>query len=404
MPPSGTWPDSEELELLAFGLHQSVEVAEQLYKFESASHNQERVDACKAIQQTENAQEISEIAKATQTTISIGLGWGGTVMFSQGSFMAEFHFGEDGQFACGEAKSFGLNVALVDASSSIAITLSPKWLLGGWSTVSGEFSDGNICLSVAYSPPGISIGATAVVNPSVAAEAFADAIAEAIGDGDVTLSDFLDILKGMDSPPGVMAIGVEFGVEMGDPFSEAIEALGVPDASLGMGCSSILSYCDDLDGDDICDDKAMVELLDNGELCSSNDVLGHLGTCDRCIDEATWWWGTTPIGFRCGVEPCWEDGTVCLAGTTCNKCCNEARQALGTKCGGSCWSDGTLCGAGTTCDFCCNSYEYWNSKAFTACGSEPCWSKGSHCGAGTTCNNCCNGYSYWWSKMFTCCD
>lgn len=103
------------------------------------------------------------------------------------------------------------------------------------------------------------------------------------------------------------------------------------------------------------------------------------------------------------VSGCWEDGTICLQGTTCGWCCNEALDALGTQCGGSKWADGTLCGAGTTCKNCQNSYGYWYSKAFTACGTEPKWQDGTHCGIGTTCNQCQNPYSYWYSKAFTAC-
>lgn len=95
------------------------------------------------------------------------------------------------------------------------------------------------------------------------------------------------------------------------------------------------------------------------------------------------------------ITGCWSDGTVCLQGTTCNQCCNTARQALMTQCGGAEWDDGTQCGLGTTCRACRNKATYWYGKAFTACGEEPCWGDGTRCLAGTSCNSCCNGYEWW---------
>lgn len=66
--------------------------------------------------------------------------------------------------------------------------------------------------------------------------------------------------------------------------------------------------------------------------------------------------------------------------------------------------DGTLCAVGTTCMSCKNEYSFWNSKAMTACGSEPCLQDGSRCASGTTCNTCCSGsHEYWDSLLFTAC-
>merc|ERR1712130_81025 len=111
---------------------------------------------------------------------------------------------------------------------------------------------------------------------------------------------------------------------------------------------------------------------------------------------ATHW--TSKAMTACGTEPCWPDGTVCGAGSTCNKCCNTARNAAGTKCGGDLWNDGTLCGLGTTCNHCRNRATYWTSKTMTACGTEPCWPDWTVCGAGTTCKKCCRN-QMWWKCM-----
>jgi len=91
----------------------------------------------------------------------------------------------------------------------------------------------------------------------------------------------------------------------------------------------------------------------------------------------------------------------------CNDCCDSWEYWEGkawTACGKEpCWNNGDLCGIGTTCNKCCNGHSYWYGKAMTACGREPCWNNGELCGAGTTCNQCCNGHSYWYGKAMTAC-
>jgi Fungal cellulose binding domain len=130
-------------------------------------------------------------------------------------------------------------------------------------------------------------------------------------------------------------------------------------------------------------------------------ACGFGTTCNFCENKATWW--DSKFMTACGTEPCWEDGKVCGAGTTCKKCCNTARDALGTKCGGAKWKDGTACGLGTTCNFCENPATWWDSKFFTACGTEPRWEDGTACAMGTTCNKCKNPASFWARKFFTAC-
>ena len=90
-----------------------------------------------------------------------------------------------------------------------------------------------------------------------------------------------------------------------------------------------------------------------------------------------------------GEPDCWEDGTVCLPGTSCNSCCNIAYDAGGFKCGGEAWADGTACFALTSCQLCANGYSWWLGAGYRACGEEPCWSDGTLCIPGTTCNSCC---------------
>jgi hypothetical protein len=140
------------------------------------------------------------------------------------------------------------------------------------------------------------------------------------------------------------------------------------------------------------------------------------------------------------ASTCLRDGQKCSPLINCKNCCNEARDSLGTRCGGDLWTDGTLCGLGSTCKFCKNSATYWFGKGFTACGTEPkspagtvcslgttcntcaepatywlsklatacgtegCWTRRTVCAAGTTCNNCCGGYSWKWDQFITSCD
>jgi len=105
-----------------------------------------------------------------------------------------------------------------------------------------------------------------------------------------------------------------------------------------------------------------------GDLWNDGTLCGLGTTCNHCRNRATYW--TSKTMTACGTEPCWPDWTVCGAGTTCNKCCNTARNAAGTKCGGSAWRDGTRCALGTTCNFCQNRATWWWSKFATACGSQ----------------------------------
>jgi hypothetical protein len=145
-----------------------------------------------------------------------------------------------------------------------------------------------------------------------------------------------------------------------------------------------------LDDDGVCKTVMMTHTLKLEIPCIDDGNICLAGTsCNDCCNGYEFW--TSNVFTTCGTEPCWDDGSICGAGTTCSNCCNTAYNALGTQCGGSCWSDGTICGAGTTCNHCCNTSEYWDSKVFTACGTEPCWGGGTVCGTGTTCENCCGG-------------
>ncbi|KAL7451909.1 hypothetical protein ACHAXS_000261, partial [Conticribra weissflogii] len=56
-----------------------------------------------------------------------------------------------------------------------------------------------------------------------------------------------------------------------------------------------------------------------------------------------------------------------------------------------CWNDGTICLEGTTCNSCCNPSTFWPDRDFTfKCGEMPCWEEGTTCLLSTTCNSCCH--------------
>mmetsp|Transcript_6014 Transcript_6014/g.11787 ORF Transcript_6014/g.11787 Transcript_6014/m.11787 type:complete len:1118 (+) Transcript_6014:86-3439(+) len=127
---------------------------------------------------------------------------------------------------------------------------------------------------------------------------------------------------------------------------------------------------------------------DDGTLC----LLGT--SCFGCKNPATYWYGKAFTA--CGTEARWDDGTVCLAGSSCSQCKNPATfwpdATFTWKCGSmDCWKDGTICLEGTTCNSCCNPSTFWPDRDFTfKCGEMPCWEEGTTCLLSTTCNSCCH--------------
>lgn len=140
-------------------------------------------------------------------------------------------------------------------------------------------------------------------------------------------------------------------------------------------------------------------LWENGRRCAAGS------SCNRCKNGHQYWYGKA--WTACGKEPEWSDGTVCLAGTSCKRCRNgwewwysKGAAACGRE---GRWYDGTRCFPGTSCKRCKNGYEYWHSKVFHACGREPRWKDGKRCLAGSSCNRCQNGYQYWFKYAWTAC-
>jgi len=136
---------------------------------------------------------------------------------------------------------------------------------------------------------------------------------------------------------------------------------------------------------------------------------GALGTCEtQCCyrsDNYEYWY--SKAWHACGMEPKWDDGSICALGTSCNACKNEAtfwHSKVITACGNEPkWNDGDRCALGTSCKMCKTKATYWYGKAWTACGNEPKWNDGSICALGTSCNACKNKATFWHGKVITAC-
>jgi len=81
----------------------------------------------------------------------------------------------------------------------------------------------------------------------------------------------------------------------------------------GAGLFGILHHCCSKVPDDTF--KA------DGEKCLGGTTA--LSTCFKCKNQATFWY--SKMSQACGEEPKWNDGTICLKGTSCSRCKNTAK-------------------------------------------------------------------------------
>jgi hypothetical protein len=161
----------------------------------------------------------------------------------------------------------------------------------------------------------------------------------------------------------------------------------------------------------VCGPKLKEKCLDDGEICGG-DKIGYI--CDKCCN------GVLDDAYVCG-EHCSKkhnticcdmnkdpdkqvckclsdglaDGTSCIPGESCYKCCNGAYKKKGWACGGKCTPDGTECTMGVDCHLCCERQTYWFSTGLTHCGVEPCYKDGESCVPDVSCTNCCSGAAYY---------
>ena len=68
-----------------------------------------------------------------------------------------------------------------------------------------------------------------------------------------------------------------------------------------------------------------LDCMGDGTWC---DIVEGMGfeSCENCCSKpATFWPSHDKMFWACGQMPCWGTDTRCLAGTTCNSCCNGSR-------------------------------------------------------------------------------
>ena len=139
--------------------------------------------------------------------------------------------------------------------------------------------------------------------------------------------------------------------------------------------------------------------LSDGTLC----LLGS--SCQRCQNPATYWYG--PAFTACGNEPGYADGTTCLPGFSCQKCENPSTYWYGPalqKCGQEPkYEDGTTCLPGFSCENCLNPSTYWYGPAVQKCGPEPKYEDGTTCLPELSCQNCLNPSTYWYGPALQKC-
>jgi hypothetical protein len=118
-----------------------------------------------------------------------------------------------------------------------------------------------------------------------------------------------------------------------------------------------------------------------GECIPSGSECTYYGTCNKCcVDNRATppgllypignspHWNATIGSLVCGYEQCWEDGTDCIAGYTCQNCCNSTYGG-NDKCGGTCLDNGTKCDYYSTCGSCCMGSKYDTTLGYHVCYS-----------------------------------
>jgi len=99
------------------------------------------------------------------------------------------------------------------------------------------------------------------------------------------------------------------------------------------------------------------------------------------------------------MPPCWERGTKCKLGLSCEtECCRDSfyKSYWWSKKSYACgfealWEDGKKCGGGS-CARCKKEATYWHGKTSKACGKETPWKKNKKCVPLFTCKACKNGW------------
>jgi len=109
-----------------------------------------------------------------------------------------------------------------------------------------------------------------------------------------------------------------------------------------------------------------------------------------------------------GTEsPCLDDGKICFPSQSCHQCCNKAtywNSKMFSACGTEpCLKDGTVCLTDLSCRKCCSKkpghaegHKWYSKGGLTACGVEPCWPSKQVCLPyfGGSCDRCCKGNTF----------
>ena len=108
--------------------------------------------------------------------------------------------------------------------------------------------------------------------------------------------------------------------------------------------------------------------LDDGTPC---DLASN---CEMCHTKASFWYDVGE--FRCGSEPNFDEGRVCIPFRSCNSCAGEEFSFWFTKSFFACGEepklvDGTLCQRFSSCRACENPPTRWSVLGGLACGVEP---------------------------------
>jgi hypothetical protein len=106
------------------------------------------------------------------------------------------------------------------------------------------------------------------------------------------------------------------------------------------------------------------EILDGDSIDSNSDAKVSM---PYPIGGGMSYWNASVESMVCGYEMCLEDGTDCIPGYTCHKCCNNAFDDNGSKCGGTCLESGSKCNFFSTCSQCCMTSKYNTTLGYHMC-------------------------------------
>ncbi len=79
---------------------------------------------------------------------------------------------------------------------------------------------------------------------------------------------------------------------------------------------------EDIDFDEF--GRSLQDCWGDGTFCDVIEDIPGPGSCENCCNKPASFWPDR-LYWACGQMPCWGTNTRCLAGSTCNSCCNGYR-------------------------------------------------------------------------------